>query len=620
MAPKKRGLAWPGKGGGLARSEPVTEQEDSDVGSDVNDQEEVESVQASVAGSPVPSESGAEGRNEESEHEEEEDSGPVVEDASLNYISLIQPRASPTANPYCLDRRPVDQDGHVQLADFIGEMLDRLDDSVRADLIGYLHDRALNLGTACSGTDCAVLVCKAFAKALNNKLGCSLQVNHIFSCESDSNKIEYLQKMFTNTWDYSDVQHIFANTADLASTDEGETVHDQLHQGHVLLPFCGDLVVGFPCQDVSRLNPNADRWVVRDASRRTGAVFADVMSYCKKMLAPKAGAQVQFSGLLLENVLGLATRPKGTDDAGNKWHSNLEYCQLEAERAGLTLIPFQLDPGLFSLPVSRQRIWMICLPQYMISQAQVQIQEVEAWAMSLMNKLCVGIEKPRRHLDDYLLPTDHELVRAQIHKAIDVAEKRKTAKPAKVYRPPKWAAQHKKAWQRMGRDWWQATVPAQHILDEYPGLNVLTERQLDMLALMGVEYPDKRVASVEVSQGLKSGDPTARVQVNRADIVTPSGMQLVIHQARCLTGYETLSLQNIRYGPDHQRLADMPDNFLRHLGGNAFEARCCAAALLVKKSLEARLMQMKLVFQKQEVPVSPDVKRRRTIDDLCDWS
>ena len=476
------------------------------------------------------------------------------------------------------------------------------------------------MGTACSGTDCAVLVYKAFAKALNQKLGCQLQVKHVFSCESDPAKLKFLSTMFTNTWDYSDVQHIFTNTVDMASTDEGETLYDGLHETHVSLPLCGDLVVGFPCQDVSRLNPSADRWVVRDASRRTGAVFADIMVYCKKLLKPRGEGEAIFSGLLLENVLGLATRPKGTDDAGNKWHSNIEYCHLEAERAGLALIPFQLDPGLFSLPVSRQRIWMVCLPQHMISQAQVEVREVEAWATSLMNTLCVDAEKARRHLDDYLLPRDHAVVEAQIQKLLDVAETRKAPKGSRASRPPKWAAQHKKAWQKADRDWWQPTVPCEDILNANPGLRGLTERQCDMLALMRVEFPDKRVASVEVSQGLKAGDPAARVRINRADIVTPSGMQLVIHQARCLTGYETLLLQNIHYGPDQGRLENFSDNFLRCLGGNAFEARCCAAALLVKKTIEARLMQMKMVREKQESLVTPDVKRRRTIDDLCDWS
>ena len=102
------------------------------------------------------------------------------------------------------------------------------------------------------------------------------------------------------------------------------------------IPMCHDLFAGFPCQDVSRLNPDSpkNRQVIRDRALRTGSVFNHVVEYFDK--AQKGPAASPYMSLILENVLGLLERPPGTNpETGTPWRSNLEYCALSCRKSGL---------------------------------------------------------------------------------------------------------------------------------------------------------------------------------------------------------------------------------------------------------------------------------------------
>ena len=108
---------------------------------------------------------------------------------------------------------------------------------------------------------------------------------------------------------------------------------------------------GFPCQDDARDNFNrvANHSVVRLGEKRTGKVFMAVLEYLVE--AEKAGAEVDM--YWIENVMGLAAPPP---DGGP---SNFDWCvHLMQTTAHRFTVVTELDPRMFNLPASRERLWM----------------------------------------------------------------------------------------------------------------------------------------------------------------------------------------------------------------------------------------------------------------------
>eukprot|EP00435_Cladocopium_sp_Y103_P035935 s2002_g9.t1 len=181
--------------------------------------------------------------------------------------------------------------------------------------------------------------------------------------------------------------------------------------------------------------------------------------------------------------------------------------------------------------------------------------------------------------------------KAELQRSREARERRQqtalktTSKAAKAMR---WPEQHAAVCDQLGLDWWEDAVPKDEVLDAYPGLQRLTDRQFDLLRMMGVKFPDHRKCSLELSQNQRNPRNAKPVNQNRADIITPRGQQLVAHQARCLLGIEGMFLQGIHYGREQWKLLDaddFSDDFLRDLAGNAFNSYCAAAIFITKQCL-----------------------------------
>ena len=240
-----------------------------------------------------------------------------------------------------------------------------------------------------------------------------------------------------------------------------------------------------------------------------------------------------------------------------------------------------------------------------------------------MNKLC---SFKHREIDDFLLPEQHPSVQQEIARARDVAQKRQDKliasasgqQPPKKARttPPKWAERHTKALINNGvEEWWTSSLPSAEILTKFPGLHALTERQADLCRVRNIRLPDRRRCIVDLSQNLRSASNVRGVANNFSDIMTPGSDFLITHRGRMATGHETLLLQGLQYDKDHARVLDMPSDLLQSLAGNAFNAFCCGAALLVKKTIEARLHVASVVRSRTEAPP----QRQATMDDLLSF-
>ena len=178
--------------------------------------------------------------------------------------------------------------GPAQLQTFIQKCFGRMTDGAHHDLITYIMQVGLiSLATMCSGTDSRALVYTAILQVVHaaaQKAGVVGDVKvdrvfrHVFSCELNKKKRVFLQRMFAGD-DPTSMQFLFENVIDVADEDwlvdhiSGRVVQNPDVAG------ISDLAVGFPCQDVSKLNLKRleNLTVVRDGKKRTGAVFQGVV-------------------------------------------------------------------------------------------------------------------------------------------------------------------------------------------------------------------------------------------------------------------------------------------------------------------------------------------------------
>lgn len=138
---------------------------------------------------------------------------------------------------------------------------------------------------------------------------------------------------------------------------------------------------------------------------------------------------------------------------------------------------------------------MICIPLDLMEEAGVTEQWVMDVALELMCKLCTST---LRSLKDFLLDLDHPTVEAEITKAVAMQSKRNECASSSSTQPKKallWPERHAQAFDHKGADWWLASYPSPDIMQAHPGLNRLTDRMFDMLKLMGISFPDRRLES-----------------------------------------------------------------------------------------------------------------------------
>ena len=140
----------------------------------------------------------------------------------------------------------------------------------------------------------------------------------------------------------SRLQYLFSDAAQLQCTSALE----EISGSEVLVPPCDLLIAGFPCTDVSGLNPGSlsesTRRTIRDASKRTGSVFSNLVEYLRKH-QPKL--------LVLENVTKLAAVSPVCPV------SPLGDCLEMLEEAGYFVKVFWLDAYFFGFPVHRSRLY-----------------------------------------------------------------------------------------------------------------------------------------------------------------------------------------------------------------------------------------------------------------------
>jgi len=170
---------------------------------------------------------------------------------------------------------------------------------------------------------------------------------------------------------------------------------------------------------------------------------------------------------------------------------------------------------------------------------------------------------------------------------------------------PVWARAHS---QHVGPEWYgmPSGFPPE-VLEVYPGLRALTERQTDLLLVKGIRVPGPK-GTFELRQEVNR----AHGAEGRSVCVLPSGLIYLMHRVRFALGCEALNLQSIHYGPQNHKLLTLPSKQLHDLAGNAFHCACSSAVTLVGWILRSRILQA------SRARLSSPARSICTIDDILD--
>lgn len=277
--------------------------------------------------------------------------------------------------------------------------------------------------------------------------------------------------------------------------------------------------------------------------------------------------------------------------------------------AGFFMISFSLEPSMFGMPVNRSRIWMLCIPYWLIRDAHVEPAFVEQYAQKVLDSLVTNTVRSR---DDYLLPPDHMACQEELQRCLEVSRKRSTREAKQSAKEETWSASHAALFAKHGQEWSKPSVPPPHIFRQFPHLNGLTERQFDTLALNHVKFPEADRRCIDLTQGAGR----AHMQTQRYPIVTPDCELYLTDLGRCVVGQEALGMQSIHYGQRHHLLACYPSAFLKNLAGNAFNGHCDAALLIARHAVLAKLWVCTCASRLQASPLMG--QSRDDFDDVLD--
>ena len=190
-------------------------------------------------------------------------------------------------------------------------------------------------------------------------------------------------------------------------------------------------------------------------------------------------------------------------------------------------------------------------------------------------------------MDQLLLPETDPLIREYLDKCsatLDCRLDEANAKPCKRARLQKWVDTHIQDCESRGMDWSLLTGPSLDVMEYFPGMAVLTPREIDLLALKGVRFPHLCKATIELSQ---APDRTGGLTSGTSPTATPGMRRYFAHLGRLSVGLEAMHMQGLHYGHRHAALRSFPSALLQDLAGNAFHIEECAVGILTAMCVRA---------------------------------
>lgn len=451
-------------------------------------------------------------------------------------------------------------------------------------IVQLVQCRATKVGTACSGSDVAVITAVKLAGIMNDIFGGTapdaiMKFEHCWSCELDASKQQFLVKNLGVAHLYGDISQLgSARAVNVAGGPEGSVEEE-------IAPI--DLFIcGFSCKDLSNLKSGA---VGGGASGHTGSGKVDKAAMISSGIGTTGNtaqgvlgfmAEHAPAAVILENVTNLASEKNeaaqkdGAEPAAAAPMKNLQYLTAAFQDMNYSFHIMKLNPTQSGLPQNRPRVYIIGIKM----DGSRSVDQINASISSAYKEIGSGDQAP---IDDFLLPMDEYERWAQQRKC-------KKAK-ADGAAAAKWRVDHAKTYRANDIAW----PPARAMLESSLGPCFLsasgagssagsfafTDREVEIVNLILIKYPlrpdDDEELIIDVSQSIDRVTPMK----NKFPCMTPNQRVYLCRRRRMLTGEEALRLQGL--WREHVPFMDeMTDRQLHDLAGNAFCSVSFAACLL----------------------------------------
>ena len=397
-------------------------------------------------------------------------------------------------------------------------------------------------GSGCTGSGMDHRVLTGIADVMEELTGIKVQFGASLVCESDPQKMMWLQHYLDPSCCEDDVCSLADSTS--APTD--------------LFAFN----LGFSCKDLSTLNRFSLHFrdecsdTERDVSSRgtTGKTWAGCLGFV---------AVIKPLILWIENVRAALQ--------GKNW-SRIEQ---DLKEQGYTVVGVCLNTAKYGIPQHRQRAYIVAVHNRM-----------PVYNMDRCKELILHLECTPYPIEAFLLSDNHPYIKEFMEKkrnkvALMQAKAQLQLNPKKVSK--RWIVDHWKTRRNLNlRVHSHAAVEKAEAITT---LNALTEREQDMLNMVcSMPVAMHQHASLELkhsaSRVLKHGKT---VRHETTCLLPSSRMLLLQHQPqRLLTGLEALHMQGIPVPAMLQASrADVADDKLfMSMAGNAFSSGPCAAVMI----------------------------------------
>ena len=443
----------------------------------------------------------------------------------------------------------------------------------------------ISVGSACSGTDIAMVVLSALLAIFASSMGgLEVQVNHTCACEKDEAKRRFLMANFNPLY-------LFSNVSDLSS----RAATNVINGARVYIPYVSLFTAGFSCKSRSSLNCNSPRNVNcvqrGDMSEETTFTFMHIYYYVRRV-RPRI--------VILENVKQILATIDQDSISDAAWIIE----QLTA--IGYHMSNFVFDCCDFGSIAARKRIYMIVwsleFPTRMPGRLTLPTPNPLAWCNTFLDNFTI---MPFQ-VSDFII-FDIKKLMGMNSRFTDVKELQDTSSGAKasgLSSSTKWCDEHIDVVRALGLPW-PVSIPNAS-LDENSMMTVkltdhvpfifwracLHDRNAELAYILMVKFPYKKsdvpefVDTNPSFSRLCSGD--AEDSPWRTTVPTITGQSKIVIRymvgsdviLRPLLGVEVLSVVGWDYSSWKTHGELFPDPLMINLGGNAFSAFAFAPMLM----------------------------------------
>lgn len=425
------------------------------------------------------------------------------------------------------------------------------------------------IGTVCSGSDAPMLAIRGLRDVASGESKTVFMYDHVFSSECEKPKQEFILANASPRALFDDTRSLSKSSAFDVVTKSWKKVDE-----------CDWLIGGFPCTDLSRLNPHhsdgQNKECISASSLSTGSVFRGILDFVAQHKVKKT--------LIFENVPAICDRSKEVDGC-----SNYEVCVRSLRDIGWIVHAFFVDPCyLFGIPQHRERVYIIAVPADLLKTKGICEDQFHVLCDGFMAG-CVGWGK--QSVDDYLLPEDPSRnITALPHK-----DKLHDTKGAS-----RWIDVISKACSKNKVDFLSTDAPDAQALRLFPSLRQLGPREWKYLRLAGVtSYPEASTRIVELKHNFSCGQV---IRPGYCSSITPGGRKYVSSRCRFLFAEEALRFQNIWL----HKASAWNSNLLYSLAGNSFEVTSFCSVFLVACLLHAHVSDFPQQIPRAVPEVDPD--------------